>query len=238
MPQASARKVSRRLAGSSGEGAQRRKSGEGTVVSPEERVRIVAQRLFSQFGFNGVSLRTITDEAKVNIAAVNYYYGSKNNLYAAVVKHHMSAVLKERIDRLRTLEEKLDRGGKPPSLRLVLESWLVPTLDLYYRDDREGPAIVRLAMQLDSVVGPDGLAKVLEAYDEYHRRMCRMLNQCVPEMSADKMTWRFENVLGMIFYLLGQPDWQLRVPSKYCSIEDRQLMHERLMESALALCRP
>jgi AcrR family transcriptional regulator len=215
-----------------------RKAG-GKAPSPpaQERLRLVAQRLFSKYGFNGVSLRTITDEAQVNIAAVNYYYGSKHNLYAEVVKYHMTAVLEARLERLQALEDEFRRRGKPPSLRVVFESWLIPSLDLYYRPEGDGPAILGLALQLDSVVGPEGLAKVLQPYADYLRRLYALLGACLPRMSPDMIIWRFECATAMVFNLLGQPDWQIRVPHDYCNIADRKLMHQRLLESALTLFR-
>lgn len=213
----------------------RRAGGKAPAPPAQERLRVVAQRLFSEYGFNGVSLRTITDEAGVNIAAVNYYYGSKQNLYAEVVKHHMMAVLEARLERLQALEDEFRRRGKPPSLRAVFESWLIPSLDLYYRPEGDGPAILGLAMQLDSVVGPDGLAKVLQPYADYLRRLYALLGACLPGMSSERIVWRFECATAMIFYLLGQPDWQIRVPHDYCNIANRELMHQRLMESALTL---
>jgi AcrR family transcriptional regulator len=215
--------------------APRKAGGRAPSLPAQERLRVVAQRLFSEYGFNGVSLRAITDEAQVNIAAVNYYYGSKQNLYAEVVKHHMTAVLEARLERLQALEDELRRRGKPPSLRVVFESWLIPTLDLYYRAEGDGPAILGLAMQLDSVVGPEGLAKVLQPYADYLRRLYDLLGACLPGVSRDMIVWRFECATAMIFYLLGQPDWQIRVPHDYCNIGNRKLMHQRLMESALTL---
>ena len=49
-------------------------------LRPKERILDVAERLFADFGFPVTSLRDITREAGVNLAAVNYHFGSKEAL--------------------------------------------------------------------------------------------------------------------------------------------------------------
>ena len=46
---------------------------------PETRIRILdaAEKLFMEHGFDGTSMRMITSSAKVNLAAVNYHFGSR-----------------------------------------------------------------------------------------------------------------------------------------------------------------
>lgn len=200
----------------------------------QERIRIVAQRLFAKHGYEAVPVRMITEKAGVNIAAINYYFGSKDQLFVAVVRHHMVAALEKRTERLAALEAAHDATGEPPELESIIDSWLGPTLDLFYRDS-DGPAIVRLAMQLNTVIGSDSMASVLEPYREYFRRLCRLISACMPDMKQDEIIWRWECLTGMIFYSMAQPDWQHRVPPDYCNIEDESLLHRRLMESALAL---
>ena len=51
-----------------------------TLGLTKERLIIVAGELFAERGFDAVSLRTITDKANANLAAVNYHFGSKQDL--------------------------------------------------------------------------------------------------------------------------------------------------------------
>lgn len=201
---------------------------------PQERIRIVAQRLFAKHGYEAVPVRTITEKAGVNIAAINYYFGSKDQLFLEVVRHHMSAVFKERTERLAALERDFQESGNPPALEPIIESWLAPTLGLFYRDS-DGPAILRLAMQLNSIIGLQRTASVLAQYRDYFRRLTRLIGTCVNDMPENEIIWRWECLTGMIFYSLAQPDWQQRVPATYCNIEDETLMTRRLMQSGLVL---
>jgi len=56
-------------------------------MSPEnkrEKILKVAEKLFGEKGFKGVSIREITTKAQANVSAVNYYFGNKKRLYLAV----------------------------------------------------------------------------------------------------------------------------------------------------------
>ncbi len=50
----------------------------------KELILETAERLFSELGYNGTSTRAIASEAGVNMAMLNYYFGSKEGLYKAI----------------------------------------------------------------------------------------------------------------------------------------------------------
>ncbi len=98
---------------------------EGT----RDRLLDTAERLFAEKGFGGASVREITAEAGCNVAAVNYHFGSKENLYREVFRRRLVSLRDLRTARLR---EVLGAPGRP-SLERVLEvftgSFLEPLLD-------------------------------------------------------------------------------------------------------------
>jgi TetR/AcrR family transcriptional regulator, regulator of cefoperazone and chloramphenicol sensitivity len=59
------------------------------VDTTKERLLAVAEKLFAEKGFNGVSVREITQCADCNLASVNYYFGNKQNLYYDVFRHRI-----------------------------------------------------------------------------------------------------------------------------------------------------
>src|SRR3546814_13367071 len=79
-------------------------SGEpmtNTQFSTKDRILGAAEELFAQHGFSGPSLRQVTSRAAVNIAAVNYHFGSKENLVTAVIPRRMVAMSAPRLGHLR-----------------------------------------------------------------------------------------------------------------------------------------
>src|SRR5947207_3904246 len=72
----------------------------------ETRTRILdaAEELFMQHGFEGTSMRTLTAQASVNLAAVNYHFGSKDALIEAVFRRRLDPMNTARIAELDRLE--------------------------------------------------------------------------------------------------------------------------------------
>ena len=54
-----------------------------------------AELLFSQYGFTQTSMREITTQANVNLASVNYHFGSKKNLIQSVLKRYFDILMPE-----------------------------------------------------------------------------------------------------------------------------------------------
>ena len=66
-------------------------------MTTKDRILDSAERLFARDGFEATSLRAITAEANVNLAAVNYHFQSKEALVQAVIGRRMGPVNAQRI---------------------------------------------------------------------------------------------------------------------------------------------
>lgn len=77
----------------------------------EKQIQIleVAETLFAEKGFDGTSIRDISKEAKINVAMVSYYFGSKEKLLESLVLYKTSG-LKELLSDL--IEEELEPVDK------------------------------------------------------------------------------------------------------------------------------
>ncbi|MBV8391068.1 MAG: TetR/AcrR family transcriptional regulator [Mucilaginibacter sp.] len=64
---------------------------EKDKIDKKEHILDVAERVFSELGFDGASTRTISGEAGVNMAMLNYYFGSKEGLFLAVFNRKISS---------------------------------------------------------------------------------------------------------------------------------------------------
>src|SRR5512136_2269286 len=84
-----------------------------------------AERLYAERGFSDVTLRDIVAEANVNLAAVNYHFGSKDELIAELFVTRSIALNRERLTELRAAEEK--GGGRAP-VEAILRALVGPSL--------------------------------------------------------------------------------------------------------------
>src|SRR5271170_5443231 len=92
-----------------------------------DKLMDAAEKLFARRGFHGVSLREITGEAGVDLALVNYHFGTKKKLLAEVIERR-GAVLNEVRNR-QLAEVRLKAAPQAPSTEVVVGAFLNPILD-------------------------------------------------------------------------------------------------------------
>src|SRR5438552_17150621 len=91
------------------------------------RVLDVAEELFGEEGIERVSVRDITDKAKVNVAAINYHFGSKEDLIVAVFERRVIPVNDARLAALDAIEQTA--GKRSPKVEAILEAFIRPALE-------------------------------------------------------------------------------------------------------------
>ncbi|MDT8408521.1 MAG: TetR/AcrR family transcriptional regulator [Wenzhouxiangellaceae bacterium] len=111
--------------------------------STSQRILDTAEELFADQGFHATTLRQITREAGVNLAAVNYHHGSKDALILAVFQRRLDALNSARLARLGEVLGESD----PPDLERVLEAFIYPALLLSTRSSGDGGRFMRLLMR-------------------------------------------------------------------------------------------
>lgn len=151
------------------------KSGDADgAKSARESLLDAAEALFAENGFDGVSLRHLTQTAGTNLASVNYHFGSKQELFAEVVGRRIRPINTRRLAALHAL---LNRGGET-TLRLeeLLDAFARPFFECS-RDARQGEALrrilVRLFMEADSVVVPVFESELLPVARQFGAAMAR-----------------------------------------------------------------
>ncbi len=112
-------------------------------LATEEKIKIVAEKLFMEKGFSGTRTRDIAEAADINLALLNYYYRSKENLFNIIVMEKMDTVFNLLIDILNdsttTFEKKIellvhkyfDLMTKNPKLPFFLMSAVQQNPDLF-----------------------------------------------------------------------------------------------------------
>jgi AcrR family transcriptional regulator len=159
-----------------------------------ERILDAAERLFSRDGFSGTSLRAVTREAGVNLAAVHYHLGSKEALLEAVLARHLEPVNRARLARLAHLE-----ATGTPDAAAVLEALLAPSFDLSVNDGarRELVAIIE-GEPLDRVA-----PLIAKLFGEVMIRFTEALERVAPHLGRDEAYERLQFSLGVMLHQLS-----------------------------------
>lgn len=165
--------------------------------STKDRILGAAEELFAQHGFAGTSLRQVTSRADVNIAAVNYHFGSKENLVNEVFRRRMDDMTDLRLSQLKTALEK-----HPGQLQPVLAAFVEPALAMS-QDRHGGGAFVRVVARAYAEKN-DGLRKFLsDHYGHVLREFGKAIASCVPGLSKEELYWRLDFLAGALTYAMA-----------------------------------
>ncbi|WP_411287707.1 TetR/AcrR family transcriptional regulator [Phenylobacterium sp.] len=152
-----------------------------------------AERLFALHGFQNVSVRDITADAGVNLASVNYHFGSKDALLFEIFRRRTAELNRERA---RMLHEANDRHGGAPPVRDILEAYFAPPLR-WAAPDHERGISVQFIIRARSE-GTAQMREVLQNDVSHLARFAEALIAARPELPREEVYWRLHFVLGMV----------------------------------------
>ena len=162
-------------------------------AATKAQVLAAAERLFALDGFQNVSVRDITAEAGVNLASVNYHFGSKDALLFEIFRRRTSELNRERA---RMLHEAADRhGGKPP-VREILRALFEPPLR-WSSPGHDRRISVQFIIRARSE-GADNIKEVLRTDVSHLRRFADALMAARPDLAPEDVYWRLHFCLGMV----------------------------------------
>lgn len=165
--------------------------------STKDRILGAAEELFAQHGFAGTSLRQVTSHADVNIAAVNYHFGSKENLVNEVFRRRMDEMTTSRL-----LQLEQARRDSPGNLAAVLAAFVEPALAMA-QDRQSGGAFVRVIARAYAEKN-DNLRKFLsDHYGHVLREFGKAIAACVPGLSKEELYWRLDFLAGALTYAMA-----------------------------------
>jgi AcrR family transcriptional regulator len=193
----------------------------------ETRTRIldVAEELFMLHGFEGASMRLLTSQAGVNLAAINYHFGSKDALIEALFRRRLDPMNAARIDAL----DRLEAEGKAPAAAAIIRAFIGPSLRLMEDATGGGRNFIRLLGR--TYTEPTKPIRILigQLYAPAMQRYKAALQRALPDMPGEELVWRMHFMFGTLAYTLAATDTVQLIAG--CKPEDRydaRLIEERL----------
>ena len=177
--------------------AQANEPEETNEAATKAAVFCAAERLFALHGFQNVSVRDITADAGVNLASVNYHFGSKDNLIAEVFRRRMDEMSRLRLERLAQA-----RRSEPLVLEEVLRAFIEPALALSL--DRDGGAAFVRVLARAYAERNERLRKFLsDHYGHVLREFSHALARCFPALDKEALYWRLDYLAGALTYAMA-----------------------------------
>jgi AcrR family transcriptional regulator len=165
------------------------------------RLLNVAERMFADRGFSGVSLRQLTAAAGANLAAVNYHFGSKEGLLTAIFESRCRPVNEARFERLGRCAEG---PGRPPLLEQIISAFIVPPLSAT-AESEGGATFTRLRAMLSVEHNELAASLIAKHFDAASTRFIDALAASLPHLSRAEVMWRFYFLLGALYFARVNP---------------------------------
>src|ERR1051326_5033895 len=182
-------------------------------MAADTRTQIIdiAERHFALYGYAGSSLRGIIKEAKVNVAAVAYHFGNKEDLFAAVIERFAVPVVERQLERLRTEMDK-DRV----KLNDVLRAFYEPPIKLIKQLGKKGDTLSLFLGRAQTESEPI-YSMVDRHYANCRNEFIAAFRRLLPGLPEADYQWRFEFMLSLIVCFLPR---QQPIRRRYSKLED------------------
>jgi AcrR family transcriptional regulator len=165
--------------------------------STKQRILDSAEALFARHGFAGASLRQVTAAASVNLAAVNYHFGSKENLVNEVFRRRLDELNAQRLQALAVAQ-----AAPGHTLEDVLGAFVRPALALA-QDDRGGGSFVRVLARAYAEHN-EQLRKFLhDNYSPALKQFAAAFAALLPHLDKQELYWRLDIVSGALTYAMA-----------------------------------
>ena len=195
--------------------------------STKDRILYAAEELFAQQGFASTSLRQVTSRADVNIAAVNYHFGSKENLVNEVFRRRMDDMSRERLAALQQAVE-----AHPGQLEPILAAFVEPALAMA-QDRHGGGAFIRVIARAYAEIIVSLRKFLSDQYGHVLREFAKALAGCMPGLGKEALYWRLDFLSGALTYAMA--DFGLiKRPSGVSEATHRQRAAKALIRFAAA----
>lgn len=167
------------------------------ITDTKEHILDVAQQFFAEQGFAGTTLRSVIREAGVNQAAVHYHFGSKEELFSAVVQRMIVPIIQAQLEQLSHYEEQ----AQAPSVEKILEALFAPPLRIIHSLGNEGVTLAHFIARCQSE--PEPVQKLIEKdYAETRQRFIGAFQRALPNLPTSEIEWRFELALAILTRVL------------------------------------
>ncbi|MEM7601438.1 MAG: TetR/AcrR family transcriptional regulator, partial [Verrucomicrobiota bacterium] len=173
-------------------------------VETKTRILDTAEQLFSDHGFRDVSLRQITREAEVNIASVNYHFGSKEALVAEVLTRVISPINELRLKLLDEAEAR--HGVNAVPIEEILESVHRPVVNQLKASPHNSSVYLKLAGRCLAEPTDNFSGTLVGLFNEMISRFMAAVSKSLPDIDSTDLFWRMHFSFGTMIHALTHGD--------------------------------
>jgi AcrR family transcriptional regulator len=203
---------------------------------PSDRTRTAilaaAERLYADRGFGDVTLRDIVAAADVNLAAVNYHFGSKDELIAELFVTRSLALNRERLSELKAAEAA--GGGRAP-IDAILRALVGPTLRGCLGPGNQQSTAARFMIRV-SIESVPPIRRIRNREIDHLRKFVAALARALPGHSEAELCWGLHFALAMAQQTVRDSERLTKLSDGKCDVDDVDGIIDRVVSvSVMAL---
>ena len=197
------------------------------MASDQTRTAILnaAERLYADRGFGDVTLRDIVAAANVNLAAVNYHFGSKDELSAELFVSRSLATNRERLTELRRAEEA---GSGRADIDAILRALVGPTLRGCLGPERERSTAARFMIRA-SIESVSPIRRIKNREIDHLRKFAAAMRRSLPGTSEVDLYWGLHFALAMAHQTIRDSERLTKLSEGLCDLDDVEGIIERVV---------
>lgn len=169
-------------------------------MSTKDKILDVAEILFAENGFDSVSVRDIVGKAEVNISAISYHFGSKEDLIISVIDRRIKNVNDQRLEKLYSLRKEYNNKTIP--LNSLLEAFLQPVFSLGKEDQKNGSKFMKIIGRIISNPNTGLKEKLINMFSEVAKEFLSDLIKTLPNIKPEVVSYRFYFSIGSMAHIL------------------------------------
>lgn len=197
----------------------------------KDKLMDAAEKLFARRGFHGVSLREITGEAGVDLALVNYHFGTKKKLLAEVIERRGQVLNAERLRQLAEL--RLTHAPQAPGTEAVVGAFLNPILDRLAHAGAGWHSYFALLAYVNN--SPEwGCTMIGKAFDAVVREFIQALMESLPGSAPEDIYWGYNFLTGALTLSLAETGRLDQLSGDLCRSDDIAALRLRLVPYVVA----
>jgi AcrR family transcriptional regulator len=204
------------------------------MPSDQTRTSILdaAERLYADRGFADVTLRDIVAAAGVNLAAVNYHFGSKDELIAELFVTRSLATNRERLNELKAAEAA---GDGRADIDSILRALVGPTLRGCLGPDRERSAAARFMIRA-SIESVTPIRRIKNREIDHLRKFAAAMRRSLPGRAEVDLYWGLHFALAMAHQTIRDSERLTKLSEGLCDLDDVAGVIDRIVAvSTMAL---
>jgi AcrR family transcriptional regulator len=192
-----------------------------------------AERLYADRGFGDVTLRDIVAEANVNLAAVNYHFGSKDELIAELFVTRSLALNRERLRELKAAEEQ---AGGTADLADILRALVGPSLRGCLGPDNERSAAARFMIRV-SIESVPPIRRIRNREIDHLRKFVAAMRRALPGRDEADLYWSLHFALAMAHQTIRDSERLTKLSEGKCDVDDVEGIIARVVSVAMMALR-